>query len=257
MDWFAIKKNTGRLGHWYQNSKVRANDDPTRKKLSRYVSRQPYVRASQKFQQYTSARLVRVRNANLQGKSFGGTAVMQGSDPVEFVSIIGLRKDEAMRVARVKERNRVHSFDSQHDKRFANGEHVYTPLYDADISRKDVVEFWSKQSWDLEIPHEINLSNCVFCFMKGRKLLTKIAAKVSEMELPESFLEGPASIDWWAYIENAYTRRVDSKRNAGSSTRFGFFGADSTVSYESIRDQAQSEIDFSDNFESLPCACTD
>ena len=90
---------------------------------------------------------------------------------MEFLSLVGLRADEPRRVARVLERNNVVT----DVERLADGEYVYAPLFEMGVGKTEVFDFWARQSWDLAIPHDINLSNCVYCFMKGERALREIA----------------------------------------------------------------------------------
>ncbi len=255
-EWLAVKSQTHRLGHWYDKTKVKAVDQSERAKLQEYLLSQPPTRSRQKFQDYTSAKLVRISKKRLAEYCLDETATLKGLNPVEFISIIGLRGDEPRRVARVKERNRSFANSSDLPDRLADGEHVYMPLFDAEIDRNDVLKFWSKQTWDLNTPHSLNLSNCVYCFMKGKQTLSLLASRECSTK-NNSAQYGPEHIEWWSDIENRYSRQMASKRKNGAITRFGFFGADAPVSYAQIQKEARINSDIALDSDSLPCECTD
>ena len=254
-DWFASKSGTSRLGHWYGRSKVNSISRRDLKKITSYHLSTPVEIPAQKFRDYTRAGLIPVRNSGLRDKSFGGTAELNGDNPVDFVTLVGLRSDEFRRVARVKARNNSGLAENDADK-LAHGEHIYTPLADSGITKDDTMEFWGNQSWDLQVPRSVNFSNCVYCFMKGKKALMRIIKEQSENPLPARYRNSPVDIAWWIDIEDRYARRVSSTKKENSTTRFGFFGANSPVTYASLyEDAADGQGVFTDD--SMPCDCTD
>ena len=113
-------------------------------------------------------------------------------------NIVGLRRDEASRVAKVRARN-------------ATGEQEWEsvcPLYDARITRADVVAFWRAQGFDLALrSHE---GNCDACFLKGDRIRARIVR------------ERPDLAAWWIAQEqriggtfvsgDSYTALVDRVR---------------------------------------------
>jgi len=254
-DWFAFKAVTSRLGHWYEGSKVNRYGRSDLEKIASYHLNASTTRSSQRFQDYTEASYVRIRNSGLRSKTFGGTAELKGDNPVDFITLVGLRADEFQRVARVKARNNSALSDLNTDK-LAHGEHIYTPLADHGITKGDTMEFWKKQSWDLEIPHSVNFSNCVYCFMKGKRALKQIIKQQSENTIPPRHRKTPVDIEWWIDIEDRYARKVASTKSENSMTRFGFFGANSPTTYASLREEAEDDQPvFIDD--SMPCDCTD
>ena len=241
-----------RLGHWYGSSMVDLKSYRDRQSYARYLLTRPYTRQRQRFQEFTKAHLGNIKNRHLTDKAFDGKAPLKGEGHVEYLSLIGLRADEQRRVIRVLARNNEINNDSDVE-RLADGEHVYTPLYDLDIGKEEVLDFWQKQSWDLAIPHDINLSNCVYCFMKGERAIREIAAQE-----PSSVNSAytPRSIDWWANIEHRYARELPSSRDPQKISRFGFFGANSNVTYQNIIQTinlSPEQVETS----ALPCDCTD
>ena len=256
-DWFGRPTRPGerptdsirRLGHWYDESRMDPSSYGDRKEIVRYHMGMPTHRPRQAFQDFTSTRLIRLRNPDLLARTFDSTAQLKGDDAVEFLSLVGLRADEPLRVARVLERNNA----LRDPNRLADGEYIYVPLYDRDITKQDVLAFWSSQAWDLEIPQDVNLSNCVYCFMKGERALREIAAQRKWDS--EQSQGGPESINWWAGIEKRYARTVPSKADTKSMTRFGFFGAN-RLEYTEIIDMIDRPYDHAP-VGALPCDCTD
>ncbi|MCY4541794.1 MAG: hypothetical protein OXB95_05285 [Rhodobacteraceae bacterium] len=256
-DWFGratLLKNsesvaTPRLGHWYDESRMNAVSYGDRSEIVRYHLEQPVIRPSQVFQDFTDAKVTCLRNKDIASRTFDSRAQLKGDDAVEFLSFVGLRADEPRRVSRVLERNNV----LRDSTRIADGEYVYTPLYEQDIAKEDVLSFWNHQTWDLEIPHEKNLSNCVYCFMKGERALRLLAADYEHSE--QQWRTEPESIGWWAGIEERYARVVQSRDDPGTKTRFGFFGANRSGFSEIAKSGSCSKR--ATYFGSLPCDCTD
>jgi 3'-phosphoadenosine 5'-phosphosulfate sulfotransferase (PAPS reductase)/FAD synthetase len=88
--------------------------------------------------------------------------------------ILGIRADEPNRYYKLKDSNR-------------NGWENVMPLFKANITKKNIFEFWKKQPFDLNInSHE---GNCDLCFLKG---LTK------KIEL---LRQNPKVADWWIEME--------------------------------------------------------
>ena len=241
------KAGTRRLGHWYGKPLLNPADYGERGDIVRYHMEQPVSRSTQVFQDFTGATLTRLRNSTLADRSYDGRAALKGEEAVQFVSLVGLRADEPRRVTRVLERN-----DALADTdRLADGEHVYAPLFDAGYGSADVLGFWGNQSCDLAIPHEMNMSNCVYCFMKGERALRSMARG----EYSSGSISGPAGIDWWADIERRYARVVRSRSDSRTVTRFGFFGAN-RMGYDEIVRVPAGAAEVEDH-DALPCDCTD
>ncbi len=77
-----------------------------------------------------------------------------------WTSAVGLRADEAARVARHRERN---EFDDEVTSAY--------PLYAAGITKAHVARFWKTQPFDLGL--EWWESNCQMCFQKGASILER------------------------------------------------------------------------------------
>jgi len=100
-------------------------------------------------------------------------AWMRAQGHETWTNVVGLRRDEARRVAKVLGRN-------------ASGDQDWTsacPLYTARIVRADVDTFWRAQSFDLALKsHE---GNCDLCFLKGDRVRARIVR------------ERPDLAAWW------------------------------------------------------------
>jgi 3'-phosphoadenosine 5'-phosphosulfate sulfotransferase (PAPS reductase)/FAD synthetase len=100
------------------------------------------------------------------------------------INAVGLRADEG---------KRVHRQHAQSDPLWS----VVMPLYDAGITRDDVMEFWSGQDFDLGLqPWE---GNCDLCFLKGERILTRL------------IYDDPTRADWW----------IEQERKIGHQFRKG------------------------------------
>ena len=161
---------------------------------------------------------------------------------MEYIAFIGLRGDEQLRVTRVEARS-----SNPHANVGYEGEHVYMPLSTMHVSREDVTNFWKNQTWDLSLPQEGFLSNCVYCFLKGAGNLAKVH---SEMELQKTTpVDGfgstagtPCDIQWWIDKEKKYGRDLEKEHrertNPDAHSFIGFFGASTGFSYEMLESKA-------------------
>lgn len=96
----------------------------------------------------------------------------------EWTTYVGLRYDEPDRVARMRGRNEARDGDER------------APLFDAKVSKGDVLAYWSKKPYDLEIPD--HLGNCTGCFLKD------------EGDLARALLDPVTDAAWWTNIEASY-----------------------------------------------------
>jgi len=96
-----------------------------------------------------------------------------------WVNVIGLRYDEGLRVMKALARNDA-------------GKERFTcamPLSLAHVTKADVMAFWSRQPFDLQLkPYE---GNCDLCFLKARAKLNAIIR------------ENPGIAQWWIEQERA------------------------------------------------------
>jgi len=249
-DWFSYTETIPRLGHYgsdsridkdalYEKHKKMGGKVPQLiyREKKKYCLSRPLVREEQNFKDYTEV--------NTENKS-----IFIKTKTVEFCSFIGFRADEPLRLEKMK--NRI---DSKHNENITvaylrdNNEHIYAPLVEFNINQKEIKDYWDSQEWDLGLPYDGSLGNCVYCFMKGGNKLSKIDNNTSE--------NTPENIDWWINIEKKYQRDlIAEKREIRTDVEnpfINFFGVNGKISYEIIKNGNNQEyLD-----ESLPCHCTD
>jgi hypothetical protein len=95
----------------------------------------------------------------------------------EYDNVVGLRADEPRRVREL----------------LALGTKRYTfrcPLFDAQITKKDVLAFWASQSFDLDLPE--HLGNCTGCYLKD---YADISRALGEPETDAA---------WWIAMQRRY-----------------------------------------------------
>ncbi len=254
-EWLAGGPGPAAAGHHHGRSLTSADAAASRYKGSRYtpgevvelaafVHSRPWMRPAQDWADFT----VVSRSHSSQARPSADVAGMTGH-PVRYVTLLGLRSDEAERV------NRAH-FEAmladgakgvrcRHESHPA-GEIIATPLADAGADMDRVDDFWRSQSYDLGIDRA--LGNCVYCFMKGEPALRRLAS--AEHGYPETNSAGPASIHWWADIEARYAGPSDDP----DVQQFKFLTLRSP-SYAEIAN-GTAAAGRRDGV-SLPCACTD
>ena len=268
-DWLAGKDDIPQLGHYGKTSRIdpdamyerhlRSNGHVPKDILIQkrdFVLKRPHQRPQQRYEDF-SAVWQRFENPAAQSSVYGGKALF-GKGGMEYAAFVGLRGDEQHRVKRVEDRNSGPAAGYE-------GEHVYMPLADMAVSRDDVNCFWDQQEWDLSLPSEGSLSNCVYCFLKGAANLKAVhqrmeAEKGREVPGFGSTVGTPCDIDWWAEMERRYGRdlKAEGREIHGSPKNhvLGFFGASSGFSYALLRDRAETDMsEFTGAL--LPCDCTD
>jgi len=261
-DWLASKPTTPRLGHFGNGSRIdkdiayrRHCDNQGRvperifRQKREFVWSRPHFRPEQRYDEFCKG-WKPFENPRLRGKTFGDKARF-GKGGVEYVAFIGLRHDEQHRIHRVSERNDTTAG--------YEGEHVYMPLADMAVTSSDVNDFWEKQVWNLSLPQEASLSNCIYCFLKGTQNLQNIRARMNQGGLvAEGFgpVTGtPSDLGWWSRMEEQYSRDLKAERRQirGASDRIGFFG-NSCFTYKDLQLGADS-VRVGETM--LPCDCTE
>tara|TARA_R100000742_G_C4278992_1_gene102612 strand:- start:3704 stop:4738 length:1035 start_codon:yes stop_codon:yes gene_type:complete len=114
---------------------------------------------------------------------------MQSQGYKEWYSCLGLRYDEPKRVTDSKAAA----------ERYIN----ITPMYDAKHTNKDVLNYWRKNNFDLNIPvinGKAAAGNCDLCFLKGTKTLLNLMH------------EKPHLADWWIEKEEIMERTFNYNR---------------------------------------------
>ena len=262
-DWLASKATIPRLGHYGNTSRIDAEATFRRHKRNHggvpkdiflrkraYCWNRPHFRPEQRYEHFFPE-WKPFENAALKGKTFGDRAWF-GKDGVEYVAFIGLRGDEPHRIERVAERNEGETG--------YEGEHVYMPLNDMAVTRNDVNAFWERQDWDLELPKDTSLSNCVYCFLKGAANLEAIHARMKSEATTEApgfgpLADTPSDLRWWSRIEEKYGRDLVAEERPlrGNVTRIGFFGTHRFAYGDLASGRDISAL----NATMLPCDCTE
>ena len=262
-DWLVSGPSIPRLGHYGNGSRIDPDATYRRHQDNRggvpkdiflqkrdYVWQRPHFRSEQRYDTFFPE-WKPFENPALAGKTFGDKAWF-GKGGVEYVAFIGLRGDEQHRIHRVEQRNGTAAG--------YEGEHVYMPLNDMAVSRDDVNAFWDRQEWDLSLPNNASLSNCVFCFLKGLANLQQIRARMDEVKdtvVPGfgSLADTPCDLSWWERIERKYGRDLvaEKRKVRGNATHVGFFGTNA-VSFQGLGD-GMDLGGFAEMM--LPCDCTE
>lgn len=282
-DWLAGVSETRRLGHYGDGSRITDNDvlamhringgntpDDILLKKKAFVRSRPTARRAQCFADYSDA-TGQIDNPQLYDLVRGGRVSVSGDNPAEYVSFVGLRNDEPVRIARMRARNRGLDDDAGvHERATPEGEYVYAPLDDFNIRKEDIKKFWRRRKPRLLLPDDANLSNCVFCFLKSSARIRDLVARQHEIDnsLPEhlrSVPNTPSDISWWIRMEDRYGRDLIAEKRAirADETRpvIGFFGSGGS-SYNLIQQSAseikrQARANTLTSEQSLDCECTD
>ena len=270
-DWLFGEEGNSRLGHYGDGSRLDDDEMYRRHKKYRgampqdiflqkkaYVRSRPVSRPEQAFADYSSATPAS-RSAAFQNGA-NGNGALTGECDADYISFAGLRADEPRRVARVRKRN----FDDPSSSD-SNSEYVYMPLASLDLTREDVNSFWSAQSWDLNLPDEAGLSNCVYCFLKGAGGLQKIHNELRNDGVPPknpALAYTPSDIRWWIQMESLYGRNIileeREMRNKSQKGLIGFFGLNNQFSYELVANASRGQGDIEGFLDTaLPCDCTE
>lgn len=283
-EWFVGKEATEWRGHFYPGAQMTDDAVVARHRRSRgkledaellrkkaFLRSRPPARPGQNFADFSRVGARHMINGAFAGRGFGEFAPMSGENAIEYVSLIGLRGDEPRRVARVMERNRLGSGDPERAKReMTDGEIICTPLADAGVTNADVLVFWEDREWKLALPPEANLSNCVYCFMKGTSAIPNVRRDVESADavLPSvlrSVPNTPSDIQWWVDLEERYERRPVKRykgrgRRSQKKVTIGFWGVDANVTYRSLSEVGADDLIAREGFvgeAALPCDCTD
>ena len=283
-EWFAGKEATEWRGHYYPEAQMtddavvarhrRARgkmDDAELLRKKAFMRSRPPALPEQRFDDYSQIGARHMLGGEFSERGYPDFAPMTGENATEYVSLVGLRSDEPRRVTRVIGRNRLGSGDPERAKReMTDGEIVCTPLADAGVTNEAVLAFWANREWQLDLPSEGNLSNCVYCFMKGTNAIPNVRRDVASADalLPEnlrSVPETPSDIRWWVDLEERYQRRPVKRykgrgRRSTQKVTIGFWGVDAQVTYRDLSELDPSQLIAREGFvgeAALPCDCTD
>ncbi len=83
----------------------------------------------------------------------------------KYQNIIGFRHDEQKRIKGFKE--------------YWKSVETFFPLNTVNITKPDVLDYWSKKTYDLETPSI--LGNCDLCFLKGKNAIISIMRQYPEL----------------------------------------------------------------------------
>ncbi len=232
----------------------------------------PTFRPEQKYADYTKATIQGHENPRLRESVLGNKCELFGEHSAKFLTFLGFRFGEYARYQRMTQRNKGEETPG-HDTH-PTGEFSYSPLFDLGIDQAKVLRFWKKQPARLRplLPTDINLSNCVYCFLKGPRALGEIQNTKRDFEktLPPSVqaecrkTKTPNSINWWIHLEDSRKRTANKKNSDGSNNQtFGMFGL-KDLDYRAIKERAlvEKRKDKRAFTETLPastlnCECTD
>jgi 3'-phosphoadenosine 5'-phosphosulfate sulfotransferase (PAPS reductase)/FAD synthetase len=145
-----------------------------------------------------------------------------------WTSVLGIRADEPLRVARISAPNR------DRDERFA-------PLAVAGISARDVGVFWLAQPFDLRLPNmngKTMHGNCDLCFLKGSQQTMSLIR------------EKPELATWWALQESSV---ASTGKWSGDGARF----RKDRPSYAAMRDNVARQVDLVGFEAGASCFCGD
>lgn len=138
----------------------------------------------------------------------------------KYDNLIGFRYDEPLRVKRRKKMWKTVT--------------DYFPLYEKQIDKQIINDYWSKKPYTLELPSI--LGNCTLCFMKGKNAIINILTVYPELA------------DEWIY---------DEKRNKEIGKGYTYFN---DITMEQLRNIAQNNLfkeqDLSSITPAFNCACT-
>jgi len=248
-DWFSEINYIERLGHYGENSRIdldvlyqkhQKNGGKVPfsiyKDKKEYCLNRPLFRPEQKFSDFTKVNI--------------NKSIYLYKKRIEFCSFIGFRADEPLRIEKMKDRiNQQYNDNINIAYLRENNEHIYAPLVEFNITQKEVKNFWEKQDFDLNLPYDGSLGNCVYCFMKGVNKLTSIQSSSNELT--------PQNIDWWIKIEQKYQRDLEAEGRdivtQEEKPYINFFGVNGKLSYEIIKNKNY----FNKLQNNMPCNCTD
>ncbi len=190
-----------------------------------------------------------------------------------MTNYIAIRFDEKHRAIKIRKRikdaktnltrsgkNKISSAKTQPPFENAN-----MPMIKAKINKQKVIEFWktpTRSKYDLDLPYNGMLSNCIHCMLKGKSKNQLISKKAQAIALDNTNALTPNSIEWWAWIEQKYSRKV-IKSDKNEYTNIGFFGASKEYVYQTwvdelgaINEKALVKSSEEDSW-NMDCNCTD
>lgn len=278
-DWFAQKQGIERLGHYRNVTMLTDNSIFTTHKMNggstprqivldkkKFVRKRDFIRENSLWKDFTSADLC-FDNTEIKKSVIGNKGQLFGDRAITYNSYLGIRKDEQHRVVKIKARiNDAKNKNTTSLFSQPPNEIILTPLIDSNADQQSVTDFWDKQTFNLELPNNGLFSNCVYCPLKGKAKLLKIAKEEVANGLPHKGT--PASIDWWIKMEKRYARDMKAEGRSTTADRtvnyIGFFGATKERVYKQLKNQSNLndveksvKAEFLEDEDYIPCNCTD
>ena len=150
-------------------------------------------------------------------------------------NVIGIRADESRRILG-KENPKEYPWNS------------VAPLVYADVTSRDVVDFWRRQPFDLRLESVNGATpegNCDLCFLKGAKLLQGIMRK------------DPSKAAWWIAQEQKKYATTKTGKPIKAENNF-FHDPGTRPPYIQLLNIVERQGDlFDDGVGSIDCMCTD
>ena len=280
-DWFAQKDGIDRLGHFWKTPRITDVDviqsheknrgtTPAEILLAKreFVRKSAFIREEAAWKDYTNSNLC-FNNDALKDSVIGGKSELFGERAAQYISYLGIRKDEEIRIEKIRARieaakNKIGKQSPEQPPK----EIVLAPLVDKNVTRQQVINYWKKQNFNLNLPDNGLFSNCVYCPLKGKGKLLQIAT--AELANDKQYRGTPTSIDWWIAMENKYSRDLKAEKRVIKNNKcnyVGFFGSsDNKTVYAKIKEQAQqnrrnADTDITaehlEDEDYTPCNCTD
>ncbi len=280
-DWLAQKQGIERLGHHGGTTRIsdadvirshRAGQGTTPDQIllekRAFVRKNNFVREPALWRNFTHSELC-YNNETTKDAVIGDKGQLFGDMAITYISCLGIRKDEETRVEKIKAR--IDAAKHEKGKSLFNQpprEQIMAPLIENNISKQDVIDFWKKQTFDLDLPDTGLFSNCVYCPLKGKRKLLQIATQELSEDTQTEIT--PASIDWWIAMEKKYNRNLKEEKRTITSEKdiayIGFFGATNKLVYREIKEQAKlNNSSMTENIQAeclvdedyVLCNCTD
>lgn len=146
--------------------------------------------------------------------------------------VLGLRADEPSRVARARARARDASEKEPWD--------TAMPLHAAGITKRDVLEFWRRQNYDLRLPNiggTTPAGNCDLCFLKSVATIQGLMR------------DNPGMADWWIEAE------AEARASKPDGAKFRAKRPGYADIQRAVREQRL--FDFGDADRAIDCLCTE
>lgn len=153
----------------------------------------------------------------------------------KFVRSLGWDHDEA-------DNNDFVGIRFDEPRRAAKAPMAKMPLVAARVTKADVMDFWAKQPFDLQLPvidGETVGGNCDLCFLKS---LPKVVSLIRQK---------PERAEWWVKMEQLIPEITEVKKKGNGNT----FRSDRPT-YQALLKNYQNQIELFDDGD-IACFCGD